>query len=178
MRDPLESNVISIGSSSAPGKSACRFLLLPPLARVREAPCAMFPALGWQFFPEPEMRNYCSSPDPSVPPCPQQPQEKWASVVPSRASAQLCSWHESASSRDVATSWQGAPEGLATVVEVSQVLRVAQSPWWPRELLCQATAGHCSLGREIISGFAPWLVGSSWLEEPQKARGAPHQGLP
>ena len=34
MRDLLESNVISIGFSSAPGKSACRFLLLPQRSAV------------------------------------------------------------------------------------------------------------------------------------------------
>lgn len=179
MRDLLESNVISIGSSSAPGKSACRFLLLPPRGCVRlPAPCSQLQGCSSSRVPEPEMRNWCYSSATSISLCPQQPQEKWDRAVPPRASARLCCWQESASSGDVATSWQRAPEGPASGVEVSQVLRVGQSLWWLRELLCQATPGHCDLGREIISGFSPWLVDSSWLEEPRKGRGAPQQGLP
>lgn len=153
MRDLLESNVISIGSSSAPGKSACGFLLLPSRhagacgSLCREP--SSIPALGLQLFPSAGARNenlvllsfhFTASPT---------AQEKWDSVVLPRASARLRSW--SASSGDTATSWQRGPEGLVADVGVSQVPRVGQRPWWLREPLCQATPGHCALGREIIS---------------------------
>lgn len=83
------------------------------------------PPLGLWFFPSARARNeklVCCSPYSSVSLCRQQPQGKRGSVVPPQ-SAQLYSWHQSASSRDVATSWQ-------------RVLRV-----WPLVLKCPRCSG-------------------------------------
>lgn len=153
----------------AASSSCCR------AARVRAAPRTVLPALGLQFFPSARARN-----------------EKLV----------LLSWPFRFTVSPTATGKMGqrGPSSCkhpALLLARGRFIRRHghllakgswgsghrssgwdKSPWWPREPLCQATPCHCGLGREIISGFSPWLVGSSWLEEPRKARGAPQQGLP
>lgn len=176
MRDLSESNVISIGFSSAPGKSACRFLLLPqPSVVVCGSPRH---ALSSRITIPPKYRSQKLGINALADTCLTLPFYPVSQTGENRAAQSLLvqelGWHlllartlplETFGTRlgRVRCRHRGVPSPQG-----------GQSP--SRVLLCQAS--HCHPGRKRLSELAPCLVGSSRVEEPRKARGAPLQGLP
>lgn len=146
-------------------------------ARVRAAPCAVLPALGLQLFPSARARNEKLALLPRPFRLPVSPTAAGKTGQRGRSSckrpAPLLAWELFIRRRGhllAKGSW-GSGRGC----------RGVPGPRGGTEPLVAEGAilpGHRGLGREIISGFSPWLVGSSWLGEPRKARGAPQQGLP